>query len=150
MTDKKHMIIDGNIVNYDDEKNILAVIRKAGIELPTFCYYSELSIYGACRMCVVEDEWGGVVASCSTPPRNKMKIKTNTPQLQKHRKMILELLLASHCRDCTTCPKNGKCRLQELAVRFGITDVRFNNTKEEMAVDESALSIIRDPSKCIL
>lgn len=150
MTDKKHMIIDGQIVNYDDEQNILAVIRKAGIELPTFCYYSDLSIYGACRMCVVEDEWGGVIASCSTPPRDKMKIKTNTPQLFRHRKMILELLLASHCRDCTTCPKNGKCRLQELALRFGIDSVRFENTKKEAQVDDSALSIIRDESKCIL
>jgi NADH-quinone oxidoreductase subunit G len=71
MTDKKHMIIDGQIVNFDKEQNILAVIRKAGIDLPTFCYYSELSIYGACRMCVVEDEWGGIIASCSTPPRDE-------------------------------------------------------------------------------
>ncbi|MEG0257030.1 MAG: [FeFe] hydrogenase, group A [Christensenella sp.] len=150
MTNKKHMIIDGQIVEFDKEQNILAVIRKAGIELPTFCYYSELSIYGACRMCVVEDEWGGVIASCSTPPRDKMKIKTNTPQLFKYRKMILELLLASHCRDCTTCAKNGKCRLQELALRFGIDSVRFENTKKETEIDDSALSIIRDPSKCIL
>ncbi len=150
MTDKKHMIIDGQIVNFDKEQNILAVIRKAGIDLPTFCYYSELSIYGACRMCVVEDEWGGIIASCSTPPRDKMKIKTNTPQLFRYRKMILELLLASHCRDCTTCPKNGKCRLQELALRFGIDSVRFENTKKEAVIDDSALSIIRDSSKCIL
>ena len=150
MTDKKHMIIDGQIVNFDEEQNILAVIRKAGIDLPTFCYYSELSIYGACRMCVVEDEWGGIIASCSTPPRDKMKIKTNTPQLFRYRKMILELLLASHCRDFTTCPKNGKCRLQELALRFGIDSVRFENTKKQEGIDDSALSIIRDPSKCIL
>ena len=150
MTDKKHMIIDGQIVEFDQEQNILAVIRKAGIDLPTFCYYSELSIYGACRMCVVEDEWGGVIASCSTPPRDKMKIKTNTPQLFRHRKMILELLLSSHCRDCTTCPKNGKCRLQELALRFGIDNVRFENTKKQTEIDDSSLSIIRDASKCIL
>ena len=55
---KEYMIIDGQRVELDGEKNILAVIRKAGIELPTFCYYTELSIYGACRMCVVEDERG--------------------------------------------------------------------------------------------
>ncbi len=150
MTNKKHMIIDGQIVYFEDEQNILAVIRKAGVDLPTFCYYSELSIYGACRMCVVEDEWGGVIASCSTPPRDKMKIRTNTPKLFAYRKMILELLLASHCRDCTTCPKNGKCRLQELALRFGIDSVRFENTKKEAEIDDSALSIIRDASKCIL
>ena len=98
----------------------------------------------------MEDEWGGVIASCSTPPRDKMKIKTTTPQLFRHRKMILELLLSSHCRDCTTCPKNGKCRLQELALRFGIDNVRFENTKKQTEIDDSSLSIIRDASKCIL
>lgn len=70
---EKYMIIDGERVSFTDEKNILAVIRKAGIILPTFCYYSDLSIYGACRMCVVEDKWGGIVASCSTPPKHEME-----------------------------------------------------------------------------
>ena len=87
-----YMIIDGIRVPIEGEKNILSVIRKAGIDLPTFCYQSELSTYGACRMCVVENEWGGIIASCSEPPRDGMVIRTNTPKLQKHRKMILELL----------------------------------------------------------
>lgn len=146
----KYMIIDNNRVEFDDEKNILTLVRKAGIDLPTFCYYSDLSIYGACRMCVVEDEWGGIIASCSTPPRNKMIIKTNTPKLHQHRKMILELLLAAHCRDCTVCEKNGKCRLQELAHRFGLKDIRFKNTSEEAPLDTSSKAIVREPSKCIL
>lgn len=146
----KYMIIDGNRVEFNDEPNILALVRKAGIDLPTFCYYSDLSIYGACRMCVVEDQWGGIIASCSTPPKDKMEVKTNTPKLHQHRKMILELLLAAHCRDCTVCDKNGKCRLQELALRFGIKSVRFENKTEEMELDTSSTSIIRDPGKCIL
>ncbi len=146
----KYMIIDGNRVEFNDEPNILALVRKAGIDLPTFCYYSDLSIYGACRMCVVEDQWGGIIASCSTPPKDKMEVKTNTPKLHQHRKMILELLLAAHCRDCTVCDKNGKCRLQELAHRFGIKSVRFENKTEDMELDTSSTSIIRDPGKCIL
>jgi len=146
----KYMMIDGNPVAFTDEKNILALVRKAGIDLPTFCYYSDLSIYGACRMCVVEDEWGSIIASCSTPPRDKMEIKTNTPKLHKHRKMILELLLAAHCRDCTVCEKNGKCRLQELASRFGLKDIRFPNSAENTTIDDSSKSILRDPAKCIL
>ena len=101
-------------------------------------------------MCVVEDQWGGIIASCSTPPKDKMEVKTNTPKLHQHRKMILELLLAAHCRDCTVCDKNGKCRLQELAYRFGIKSVRFENKTEEMELDTSSASIIRDPGKCIL
>lgn len=147
---EKYMIIDGERVPFTDEKNILAVIRKAGIILPTFCYYSDLSIYGACRMCVVEDNRGGIVASCSTPPKSGMEIRTNTPQLYYHRKRILELLLAAHCRDCTTCEKNGKCKLQELANRFSIPGVRFENTNPIRPIDTSSKAIVRNPNKCIL
>lgn len=144
------MYIDGRRVSFDGEKNVLSVIRKAGIEIPTFCYYSELSVHGACRMCVVENEWGGIEASCSMEPRDGMKIKTNTKKILKHRKMILELLLAAHCRDCTLCSKNGKCKLQELALQFGIHKVRFNDTRELTEKDTSSLSIDRDLNKCIL
>ena len=132
------MVIDGEQVEFDSEPNILAVVRKAGIELPTFCYYPELSIYGACRMCVVEDERGGIIASCSTPPKDGMVIRTNTAKLHHHRKMILELLLASHCRDCTTCDKSGKCRLQEFAARFGVDRVRFKGSLSEAPLDTSS------------
>lgn len=146
----KYMIIDGKQVEFDNEKNILAVVRNMGIDLPTFCYYPELSTYGACRMCVVEDAWGGMVASCSTPPKDGMEIKTNSPKLHKYRKMILELLLSSHCRECLTCEKNGDCRLQELADRFGIRQVRFPTDYSKLEKDESSKAIVRDPSKCIL
>lgn len=144
------MIIDNMPVEIAGEKNILGVIRKAGIDLPTFCYYSELSVYGACRMCVVEDEKGAIHAACSTPPKAGMQVQTNTPRLRRYRKMILELLLSNHCRDCTTCEKSGKCKLQELAQRFGIKQVRFPNTAPENALDTSSRSIVRDKSKCIL
>lgn len=144
------MYIDDMPIEINGEKNLLELIRKAGIELPVFCYHSELSVYGACRMCMVENSRGGIDAACSTPPRRGMSIYTNTPKLRKHRKMILELLLANHCRDCTACEKNGKCKLQELAQRFGITKVRFNNTAEKPDIDDSSLCISRDKNKCIL
>ena len=101
-------------------------------------------------VCVVEDQWGGIIASCSTPPKHGMEIRTNTPQLYYHRKRILELLLAAHCRDCTTCEKNGKCKLQELATRFGIPGVRFENTNPIRPIDTSSKAIVRNPNKCIL
>ena len=144
------MYIDGQRVPFDGEKNVLAVIRKAGIGMPTFCYYSELSTFGACRMCVVEDERGKIDTSCSMEPRDGMKIKTNTTRLLKHRRMILELMLASHCRDCTTCEKNGECRLQEMALRFGVRKVRFNDTRPHYELDDSSPAVVRDPNKCIL
>ena len=145
-----YMTINNRRVEFTDEKNVLSVIRKSGIDLPTFCYHSELSTYGACRMCVVEDDRGRIFASCSETPRDKMVIYTNTPRLKHHRKMIIELLLASHCRDCTTCTKNGVCVLQKLSRQLGIKEVRFENNKKQLPKDLSSECIIRDPNKCIL
>lgn len=150
MEEKQFMTVDGLSVEIAGEKNVLEVIRKLGIKMPTFCYHSELSIYGACRMCVVENERGGIEAACSTPPRAGMAIKTNTERLRKYRKMILELLLANHCRDCTTCANNGKCKLQSFAIRYNIEGVRFPNTAAEPEIDDSSVSIVRDHHKCIL
>ena len=146
----KYMTINNRKVPFDEEKNVLSVIRKAGINLPTFCYHSELSTYGACRMCVVEDDRGKVFASCSEVPKDGMVIYTNTPKLQHHRKLILELLLASHCRDCTTCRENGVCTLQKLARQLGVDKVRFENTKPQQPLDISSNCIVIDPNKCIL
>lgn len=145
-----YMTINNRRVAFTNEKNVLSVIRKSGIDLPTFCYHSELSTYGACRMCVVEDERGKVFASCSETPRDGMIIYTNTPKLQHHRKMILELLLASHCRECTTCAKNGVCVLQRLSRQLGVREIRFENNKKELPLDMTSECIVRDPNKCIL
>lgn len=145
-----YMTIDGRTVEFTDEPNVLAVIRKADIDIPTLCYHSELSVYGACRLCTVENERGKTFASCSEPPRDGMIVYTNTPRLMKYRKLILELLLAAHCRDCTTCIKSGECQLQSLAHRMGVGNVRFENTKEQHPLDFSSPSIVRDPNKCIL
>ncbi len=149
-TRMSYMTINNRRVEFTNEKNVLSVIRKSGIDLPTFCYHSELSTYGACRMCVVEDDRGKIFASCSEVPRDGMVIYTNTPRLQHHRKMIIELLLAAHCRDCTTCAKNGVCTLQKLSRQLGITEVRFENNKKQLPKDTTSDCIIRDPNKCIL
>lgn len=148
--DKEYMIIDGIPVEINGEKNLLELIRKVGIKLPTFCYHSELSIYGACRMCMVENKRGELEAACSTPPRAGMEIRTNVERLRRYRKMILELLLANHCRDCTTCGNNGKCKLQDLAMKFNMSDVRFPNGVTEPEIDNSSPCITRDQNRCIL
>ena len=145
-----YMTINNRRVAFTNEKNVLSVIRRSGIDLPTFRYHSELSTYGACRMCVVEDDRGRIFASCSETPRDGMVIYTNTPRLQHHRKMIIELLLASHCRDCTTCAKNGVCTLQKLSRQLGIMDVRFENNKKHLERDTTSECVVRDPNKCIL
>lgn len=151
MSNKEFITVDGIPVPIEGEANLLEVIRKAGIKLPTFCYHSDLSVYGACRMCMVENEWGELDAACSTPPRAGMKIRTNTERLRRYRRNILELIIANHCNDCTTCKNNLRCKLQDLAMRYNIDGVRFPNTSgNARPKDESSDSIVSDPSKCIL
>ena len=145
-----YMTINGKKVEFTDEKNVLSIIRKAGIDIPTLCYHSELSTFGACRLCTVEDDRGRLFASCSEEPRDGMVIYTHTERLRKHRKLIVELLLAAHCRDCTTCVKSGECKLQELAHSMGVLKVRYDNYNEIRPIDYSSPAIVRDPNKCIL
>ncbi|OPZ65401.1 MAG: NADP-reducing hydrogenase subunit HndC [Firmicutes bacterium ADurb.Bin506] len=142
--------IDGISVRIEGERNLLELVRKAGIDLPTFCYHSELSVYGACRMCVVEVDRMGVVSSCTVPPQPGMVVRTNTEKLMEIRRTILELLLARHDRECTTCTKNGGCRLQSLAQRLGVRDIRFGGGDAKRPLDRSTAGIVRDPNKCIL
>lgn len=144
------LTIDGQSVPIGDEKNLLQLVRKVGIDLPTFCYHSDLSVYGACRMCMVEDQKLGLVAACSTPPSPGMVIRTSTDRTRKLRRMILELLLANHDRDCTTCDRSGRCKLQTLAQDQGINRVRFGTRQEVLPVDASSPSVVRNPNKCIL
>ena len=82
--------IDNQAVAINGENNLLQLIKNTGIDLPTFCYHSELSVYGACRMCVVEIEGAGIVASCSTPPQPGQRILTNSPRVQRVRRTVLE------------------------------------------------------------
>ena len=144
------MTIDGQRVEFTNEPNVLTVIRNAEIDIPTLCYHSELSIYGACRLCTVENDRGKTFASCAEPPRDGMVIYTNTPRLMRYRRTILELLLAAHDRDCTTCVKSGECHLLELAHRMGVDRIRFKNREAKYPIDESSPAIVRNPNKCIL
>ncbi|MBN2738419.1 MAG: (2Fe-2S)-binding protein [Spirochaetales bacterium] len=147
---KKTLLINGNEIEIAQEKNLLEVIRKANIELPTFCYHSELSVYGACRLCLVEIEGRGIQPACSTLPEQGLKIKTHSSKVRAIRKITIELLLAKGGHDCTTCGKSGNCQLQKLAHKLGITHIRFKKEKTISIPDSTAPSIIRDPNKCVL
>ncbi|MDR3233879.1 MAG: [FeFe] hydrogenase, group A [Planctomycetaceae bacterium] len=146
----KTLKINGIEVSFTDERNVLEVARKAGIDIPTFCYHSDLSIYGACRLCLVDIKGLGIAASCSTTPTAGMEIKTHTEELRTMRRVALELMLANHDQDCNTCPKNTRCKLQTLARQHGIQEVRFKRTLVKRPIDRSSLSLVRDPNKCIL
>ncbi|MDY0177132.1 MAG: [FeFe] hydrogenase, group A, partial [Lentisphaeria bacterium] len=149
-TINKTLTVNGREVSIEQERNLLELIRKAGIEIPTFCYHSELSIYGACRLCIVEVEGRGVVASCSVKPEPGMVIQTETKAIRNMRKINIELLLANHKRECPTCTRSENCALQDLAHRLGVQDVRFKAPRVEEPLDESSPSLTRDPNKCVL
>ncbi|MBQ9721110.1 MAG: (2Fe-2S)-binding protein, partial [Oscillospiraceae bacterium] len=94
------MYVDNIRVQFDDnDKSVLEVCQKAGVEVPNFCFHSDLSVYGACRMCVVEDDKGAIEAACQMQPRDGLSIHTNTSRLLRYRRTIMELILAAHCRD---------------------------------------------------
>lgn len=150
MNNGDYLNVDGRDIRIEGERNLLELIRKAHIELPTFCYHSDLSVYGACRLCIVDIDGMGVVTSCSTQPRAGMVVRTNTSQLREMRKMYLELLLANHHQGCATCAKSDGCKLQALARRMGVTEVRFKTQVETKPLDTSNPSLVRDPNKCIL
>ena len=146
----KTVNIDGREVPINGERNLLELIRKADIDLPTFCYHSDLSVYGACRLCLVDIAGRGIQGACSTPPEPGLKIRTQTEEIREIRKLSIELLLANHERECTTCAKSAACQLQDVARKLGIDQVRFKPLHQAKPVDRSSLSLVRDPNKCVL
>lgn len=150
------LFINGKECEFTDEPNLLEVIRKAGFDVPTFCYRPDLKPFGSCRMCVVEVEYPNgrvmVNSSCTMPPEAGIKVSTNSARVRKIRKTVLELLLANHDRECTTCDKSGNCDLQKYSEEYGIREIRFPKLKTEKMreIDDSNPSIKRDPNKCIL
>ena len=144
------LLVNGMSVALNGEKSLLEVVRNAGVDLPTLCYHPELSLHGACRLCMVEVEGRGVVAACHTPPESGMVVNTNSAVLRRLRKIALELLLSRHDRECTSCLRSGHCSLQDLSNRFGVSDLRFKQERSEhLPIDRSSI-LVRDPNKCIL
>ncbi|MDD3926404.1 MAG: [FeFe] hydrogenase, group A, partial [bacterium] len=150
MSEKNILYIDGRAVAIEGERNLLELIRKADIDLPTFCYHSDLSVYGACRLCLVQVEGRGIMGACSTVPEPGMKIRTTTEEIREIRRISVELLLANHEQSCPTCAKSATCQLQSLARRLGVDKVRFKPAHKQVPVDCSSPSLVRDPNKCVL
>ena len=142
--------LNGREVSYFSGESLLETARREGIDIPSFCWHSDLSVYGACRLCLVEVEGRGLMASCSTKPEAGMVVLTDSPRLLKLRRTILELVLANHKQDCPTCPKGTNCRLQELCQRMGLREARYGQRQEILPLDESGPAVLRDPNKCIL
>ena len=142
-----------NGIQYEVPSNltVLEAARSVGIDIPTLCFLKDINEVGACRVCVVEVEGARALqASCVLPVRDGMVVNTNNMRVRKARKNTVELLLANHNRECTTCVRSKNCELQSVSEELGIRTIPYEGEKREASYDDHSPSIIRDSSKCIL
>ncbi|MCR4441325.1 MAG: formate dehydrogenase subunit alpha [Peptococcaceae bacterium] len=145
------LTINGLNVEVEEGTTILEAAEKLGIEIPRLCHHPLLSPNGSCRMCVVEVEgFRNLPASCSTPAADQMKVLTESERVVRARRTILDLMLANHPADCLTCEKNGDCRLQDYAYRYGVKGTSFSGARREYETDKNNPFLERDHGKCIL
>ncbi len=151
MSDLVKLNIDGIDVEVPKGTTVLQAAKKINIDIPTLCYLKEINAIGDCRICIVEIEGRrGFVASCIQQVEEGMKVHTNTKNVIEARKIILDLILSNHNRDCLTCVRNGNCELQTLAMKFNVKGIEYEGAKTEHKIDDLSPSIVRDFSKCIL
>ncbi|WP_347244866.1 NADH-dependent [FeFe] hydrogenase, group A6 [Thermogutta sp.] len=143
--------IDNTPVKVPEGTTVMQAAEKIGIRIPRLCYHPDLSLAGACRVCVVEVEGlPGYVASCSLPVWEGMVIRTNSPEIRQARRDIVELILDNHPMDCQTCERDGNCELQNLAYSLGVRERLFAGRRKEFPIDDSSAAVVRNPNKCIL
>jgi len=145
------LTIDGKQTYVEKETTVLEAARLVGVEIPALCHHPDLPPNAACRLCLVEIEGQGTLqASCTLHVADGMVVYTNTPKVQRVRRLMLELLLSEHPRDCMTCEQAGKCELQDVAYKLGVEESRFTGKIQHYEwIDDSNPFIVRDYDKCI-
>lgn len=147
----KTLTIDDKAVTGRAGESIFSVAWTAGIRIPRLCHVGGLTDVGACRLCLVEVEGQKrLQASCLTPVEEGMVIRTQTPALREHRRLIVELLFAERNHVCSVCVMNGGCELQDLAVELGIDHIRVPYTFPKFSIDSSHDRFAVDHHRCIL
>jgi NADH-quinone oxidoreductase subunit G len=146
--------IDGINIELEEKTSILDAAKKAKINIPTLCYEEELSIYGGCRLCVVEIEGENLLKpACATDIEDGMKIQTHSKKVRELRKNLFELIIATHNIDCQlnclTCSRANNCELKDIAEDIGVSKMRLDPIKRGDSIDNSSYAIIREPEKCI-
>jgi bidirectional [NiFe] hydrogenase diaphorase subunit len=148
---KISMRIDGELVSALEGQTILEAARAANKYIPTLCYLKGLTATGACRVCIVEVSGvNRLLPSCTTPVQDGMSVTTNSPKLNRYRRIAVELLLTERNHYCSVCVSNGNCELQSLAKSLGVTYARYPYTYPRMTVDVSHPKFVLDHNRCIL
>ena len=145
------LTIDGNEVTGSPGETVLQVARRHDIYIPTLCYHHDLAPYGGCRMCLVEIKgMRGLATSCTTIIAPGMEVVTESPDIERTRRVTMDLILADHPMECLTCAQNNHCELQTVAAYLGVDSIRFPATRERLPLDTSNPFFVFDPNKCIL
>ncbi len=145
--------IDGRVVTVPDGTSVIRAADEAGIHVPKLCATDSLEPFGSCRLCLVEVEGQrGYPASCTTPVRAGMKVRTESPALARLRRGVMELYISDHPLDCLTCSANGNCELQDMAGAVGLREVRYRPGANHLHAEQGSnririsLSIRRNAS----
>ena len=147
----KTLIIDGKDVSARADQSILDAARENAIPIPTLCHLDGLSEAGACRLCLVELKGSPRLhPACVTLVEEGMEVTTQSPRLEKYRRMVLELLFAERNHVCSVCVSNNMCELQDMAKQLGVTHVRFPYRYPRLPVDISHERFTMDHNRCIL
>lgn len=145
------LIIDENPVVVPEGTVIMKAAETIGVYIPRLCYVPDLGIDGACRICIVEVEGASnYCVSCATKVEEGMRVRTNSPDIRKARRDLVELIMDNHPRECQTCDRDGHCELQNLAYAMGVRERLFEGERKTFPIEDSSLSVVRNSEKCIL
>jgi NADH-quinone oxidoreductase subunit G len=141
--------INGDVVEVEEGELLFEVIKDQGIEVPHFCYHPELSLAGACRMCMVEID-GTIDISCTRRVEDGMEVVTDNEEVADERRSILEFLLLNHPLDCPVCDKGGECPLQDYTMGYGPAESRFHGNKRTFPKFDLGELLTQRQNRCIL
>lgn len=148
---KVTIAIDGVQLHVEEGTNVLEAALTNGIYIPHLCHHPDLPDIGSCRLCIVEVEGQeGVTPSCKLAAADGMKISTSSEQISGLRKLAMELILAAHPEDCSTCPKYGRCEMQTLIQYMGVSAARMHTRIKGFPQNDKNPLLIHDMNRCVL
>lgn len=151
MADLVNLTIDGKAIQAAPGTLLIDAAKKAGLEIPAFCYYEGYSLQAACRMCLVEvEKTPKLQVACTLPVAEGMIVHTDSPTVRSARKGTLEFLLTNHPLDCPVCDKGGECELQDMVFRYGAGESRFLEQKHHVEEKQWSPVVFFDGPRCIL
>src|SRR5215470_11212429 len=143
--------VDGRKVTAPAGTLLIEACKSAGIEVPSFCYYPNLSLQGACRMCLVKvEKMPKLQTACTTVISEGMVVTTDSPEIHQARKSMVELLLGNHPLDCPVCDAGGECELQDMTFSYGAAESKYIEPKNHREEQQWSPVVYFDRPRCIL